>query len=321
MNKDNAFLYGKKKFGNATMGLSITATWAMGLSVVVGMEIVQTKGALAFLLYALANSLTLLLFGWIANKSEAKKVRELLETKVYKTIMILMMFMSILMNLTAIKKAMSMLQLSPVFTLSFIFILFLIVFFKGFDINVQLDVLQICMWLGLMIGAAFTSIYAEKLELPALTSSNFNWALYSMLLLFTVPPMDRQLWQRVDAMRHKTMKPFAYATVLMAIHLALVYFLASRGDVATIVIAIIILLVAGSTLQSALSAISTFGSTTKQGRAWMLIAFLGASTTLALDISLLTLWSAYGAFRLPFGIFLIGVAVYGAYARRKKRTV
>lgn len=48
--------------------MSLAATWAWGTSLVVGMETVQTKGWIPFIIWAVANSLTIPLFGFIAYR-------------------------------------------------------------------------------------------------------------------------------------------------------------------------------------------------------------------------------------------------------------
>ena len=48
--------------------MSLAASWAWGTSLVVGMETVQTKGFIPFLIWAIANSLAIPLFGFIAYR-------------------------------------------------------------------------------------------------------------------------------------------------------------------------------------------------------------------------------------------------------------
>ena len=48
--------------------MSLAATWAWGTSLVVGMETVQTKGWIPFIIWAVANSLAIPLFGFIAYR-------------------------------------------------------------------------------------------------------------------------------------------------------------------------------------------------------------------------------------------------------------
>ena len=54
----------KKGLKNSTFfyAMSLAASWAWGTSLVVGMETVQTKGLIPFLIWAIANSLAIPLF-------------------------------------------------------------------------------------------------------------------------------------------------------------------------------------------------------------------------------------------------------------------
>ena len=60
----------KKGLKNSTFfyAMSLAASWAWGTSLVVGMETVQTKGLIPFLIWAIANSLAIPLFGFIAYR-------------------------------------------------------------------------------------------------------------------------------------------------------------------------------------------------------------------------------------------------------------
>ena len=53
---------------NLYLGTSIAISWAWGTSLILGMQIAQTKGVGAFLLWAAANCLTLVLFGQLYKR-------------------------------------------------------------------------------------------------------------------------------------------------------------------------------------------------------------------------------------------------------------
>lgn len=50
------------------LGMSAAASWAWGTSLTVGMEIAQQKGLMAWSIWAVANVLTLVLFGELARR-------------------------------------------------------------------------------------------------------------------------------------------------------------------------------------------------------------------------------------------------------------
>ena len=51
---------------------SSAASWAWGTSLIMGQQIAQQKGLIAWIIWAVCNTLTLALFGWLFNK---KKIR------------------------------------------------------------------------------------------------------------------------------------------------------------------------------------------------------------------------------------------------------
>ena len=57
-----------KKNSTFMYAMSLAASWAWGTSLVVGMQTVQTKGIIPFLIWAIANSLAIPLFGFIAYR-------------------------------------------------------------------------------------------------------------------------------------------------------------------------------------------------------------------------------------------------------------
>ena len=50
------------------LGSSIAISWAWGTSLILGMQIAQTKGVEAFSIWAVANCFTLVLFGWLYRR-------------------------------------------------------------------------------------------------------------------------------------------------------------------------------------------------------------------------------------------------------------
>ena len=57
-----------KKNSTLFYAMSLAASWAWGTSLVVGMETMQTKGVIPFIIWAIANSLAIPLFGFIAYR-------------------------------------------------------------------------------------------------------------------------------------------------------------------------------------------------------------------------------------------------------------
>ena len=62
------FILGNLKLGNWQKGITTAASWAWGVSVIVGIQVFQQKGIEAFAIWAAANSLTLALLGWLFTR-------------------------------------------------------------------------------------------------------------------------------------------------------------------------------------------------------------------------------------------------------------
>lgn len=113
------YLLAGKKTEAGKMGVSLAASWAWGVSVVVGMEIFQGKGLAAFVIWAAGNSLALLLFGLLSLKVNiGLTLQDVSGSRFIHWFAFAIQFFSILANMTALKIAAVILGLSPlIFTI------------------------------------------------------------------------------------------------------------------------------------------------------------------------------------------------------------
>ncbi|MFZ3132842.1 MAG: hypothetical protein WA125_17490 [Desulfosporosinus sp.] len=302
-----AYLIGKKPFRHVWLGLSIAASWAWGVSIIVGMQVIQQKGLGAFLIWAAANALTLLVFGFLIKKVGQKTIQNIMPAgaqPVYKVLTLTIQFFSLLVNLTAIKLAMSILGVTWAWTF-FAALILAIVLIKGFSGSVKGDIVQLAIWMFLMVGAL---CLAEKTSFAVAQSNigQLQWALWGAVILFAAPIVDLQMWQRKESMRHTlSIKPFVVATIVFAIYMVFVGLFGIYNLNTPAVTAGVILFVAGSTLLSALSAISIYGKNIKQSRYLMTIFLATAALAMLFNASILSLWLVYGSVRVPFSAYLV----------------
>ena len=59
-----------EKLSLKKIGASSAASWAWGTSLIMGQQIAQEKGIIAWIIWAVCNTLTLALFGWLYNKKK-----------------------------------------------------------------------------------------------------------------------------------------------------------------------------------------------------------------------------------------------------------
>jgi len=296
------FLYGNLRLGNFQKGITLAASWAWGVSIIVGMQIFQTKGIESFAIWAAANSLTLALLGWIFTKvpAEVSMLSELMPAwgiPIYSALTYAIQFFSVLVNITAIKTAFKMLGFVDYWPV-FVALVFAGVFLWGFSHAVKGNIVKYSLWMALLLYVLWVP---AQVRLIQSTTADINFALYGALILFCAPVLDQQMWQRRKAFG-AGIKPFLWASGLFALYMVMVGLAAAVG-VGGYTVSLVILLVAGSTLASALSAISCYHKTKNSARVGMVLVFFLAATCTIFNLSVIQIWVLYGSLRIPFALF------------------
>lgn len=114
-----------KKKPSLFYSMSIAATWAGAGSFIVGTKVAQAAGLLPWLLWALGNTLTCIVFGIVATKFPA--VRKVANSKPLKILMGLMAIFQIWINMGGIKEMLETTFLGS--TISYIIVYALCAFF------------------------------------------------------------------------------------------------------------------------------------------------------------------------------------------------
>lgn len=318
------FLFGLKPHCTLAMGLSLASTWAWGVSIIVGTQVIQTKGLLAFLIWAGANAFALALFGLAAGRLPVREtLPDVMPDKVkpmYRYFTLAIQFFSVLVNITAIKTACSMLgmpNLWPVMAIG----LLLIVLLKGYDANIKWDVGFILVWMAIL--AVIIAVMPK--DAPLLVASgrrDILWALWGGAILLCGPVMDQQMWQRKVSLGGRfSLSPFLLGAGVFAVYMTLVGLLGIYGGHYPVAVAIIIICVAGSTLQSALSALSCYGRSLGSSKLLMTGCFLLAAVCLSFNLSVLTLWTLYGSVRVIPALYVFYRAWRGENGRIRTGTL
>lgn len=299
------FAYAPGKYGTKTTALSIFASWAWGVSILVGMDVVMKKGIGAFAVWASANALALALYGWLTRKHAS--LEDVLPAKarpVYIAAMIVIQWFSLLVNLTAIRTGISMMGLPGYLEIVVPICVFgLWVFLRGYSGAVWSDVIPGVLWMALLALGIVIGIRNPSGEIVQTSGGDYLWAMWSAIMLFSGPIMDRQMWQRRRSVGSHT--PFYLAAGIFALYMVLVglsaFFL--RGH--STILGVVVILVAGSTLASALSALSTFVGGVAGGRAVMAGMYALAMAVMHNPLSLIAIWSAYASLRVPFAAYAV----------------
>lgn len=301
------FILGNLKLGNWQKGITTAASWAWGVSVIVGIQVFQQKGIEAFAIWAAANSLTLALLGWLFTRVQHGTLKlaavvPAWSRPLYEAITYVIQFFSVLVNITAIKTAFSMLGADWAW-LPFSMLIAAGVIAWGFGHAVKGNIIKYAAWMALLL---FVLCSGDHFTIPHSAGQDIGWALYGALILFCAPVLDQQMWQRRVAFGDSGAKPFTLAAVLFALYMILVGLVAATcGN--GVAVAIIILLVASSTLASALSAVSCYYKEVLRARLGMGTVFTAAVACMVFDLSVIQLWTLYGSLRIPFALFAFWV--------------
>jgi len=302
------YLLAGKKTEAGKMGVSLAASWAWGVSVVVGMEIFQGKGLAAFVIWAAGNSLALLLFGLLSLKVNiGLTLQDVSGSRFIHWFAFAIQFFSILANMTALKIAAVILGLSPlIFTICICVVVIAYTWRGGLKASIETDLLQFMTWMALLLAVILLGgCSSNSREIVLSGFADVRWATWGAVTLLAAPFVDQQLWQRRFALKVDSLRAFVAGAVCFAVYMILVG-LAAYYNVGGIVIGLVILMVAMSTLDSAFMAVACYGRRSPaHGRFLALVVFAAALLFLLFDIGLLELWTFYSSLRLPVAAYVI----------------
>ena len=136
----------KDKLSFKKIGASSAASWAWGTSLIMGQQIAQEKGIIAWIIWAVCNTLTLALFGWLFNKKKISP--ETYNRKEVKVIALIIQLFCLLVQLNFINQQFLIITgsttLAYIITIALGFFFTLIVYKKGLPTSVKTDV---CQWI------------------------------------------------------------------------------------------------------------------------------------------------------------------------------
>ena len=320
--KFNKYLIRKGKNEMKTMekrdffkiGCSSAASWAWGTSLIMGQQIAQEKGIVAWLIWAICNSLTLALLGFLFNKKIITK--ELCDKKEVKIIALIIQLFCLLVQLNFINQQFLLITGSKIgaylITIAIGFFFTLIVYRKGLPTSIKTDVGQ---WVGAIISIVAIIIIglvtkAPLQEFAKTTPSGILWGIWSGLILFAGPIGDVQHWQRAEADTSK--KGYYFGAFLFGLYMCLILGMAFFKFTLpmNIILLVAVLCVTTSTIDSIAVALHELGNKKiGTGIALALCVAFGVFV----QMGMLQLWSSFGVIRFAFaiGILLLPLALNG----------
>ena len=303
-----------KALSKFKLGTSAAASWAWGTSLIMGQQIAQEKGLTAWVIWAVCNTLTLALFGFLSNKGYLSA--DIYRRKEVKIIAVIIQLFCLLVQLNFINKQFLTItgnENTAYIITALIGVGFtLMVFRKGLPTSVKTDVVQWIMAIGVVIAIIAVGKFggAELQAFAPTSSSGVTWGIWSGLILFAGPIGDVQHWQRAEA--DKSGKAYYIGAVLFGLYMLLILGMAffKFNKAMNIMLLIAVLGVTTSTIDSIAVALHEMGNKKiGTGVSIMLCGTFG----MFVKMGMMDLWASFGVIRFTFavGILLLPLALRG----------
>ena len=313
LNKNSTFFY----------AMSIAATWAWGTSLVVGMETIQTKGIIPFLIWAIANSLAIPLFGFICYR--IPNLDKVVNSKIVMIFTTIVTIFCIWIQLNAIYQYLCNLEfitdfMAKIISIAIMIFMTLALYKNGLIKSIFLDnpLWSLCYILLIVLLIYGIIANVETYNIVSYTNENeIWWAINSCFILFSGPIMSLQNWQVAEKLKQENkMKAHYLAGILFAIYMAFVGILANFkfNGVMNIILIFVVLTVALSTADSAI-----VGMQKSVGKKWGTVISLIAigCWNWVIPMGVMGLWTTMGDMRKYVALICIIVSI-GLYVAQKK---
>ena len=288
------------------IGMSSAASWAWGTSLIMGQQIAQEKGAIAFWIWATVNALTLAVFGYLHNKKIIKP--EIYRSKFVKIIALVIQLFCLLVQLNFIDSIFMKLTNNSVLSYAVTFVIgaafVLAMFKKGLKASIFTDIFQWAIALASIVIILGVGVFthAPTIQFVTSTGSDITWGIWSALILLAGPIGDVQHWQRAEY--DDTKKGYYLGAVFFFVYMLLIFGMANFefSFAMNVILLITVLCVTTSTIDSIAVATHEMGGK-KIGTAVCLLicAFWGVLA----HIGMVSLWSSFGVIRVVLAVAII----------------
>ena len=289
---------------NLYLGTSIAISQAQGTSLILGIQIAQTKGLEAFLIQAIANCLTLALFGQLyKRKIIFSQVLDLPLVRIFTNLIQVFCLVIQLKILNETLLGFFDPVASYLITVLCASGLLLWMFRRGLRASIFTDSIQGSMTLIALLGMVSYCLWnQEVIPTPSSGSSDISQGIWSACILLSGIMTDIQHQQRAEV--NKGGYAFEYASILFALYLSLVYILSKFQFDYTLnlLLLLVVLGVTTSTIDSIAVALHRdFGR--KIGTLVGLSICIGFGVLL--ELSVLSIWSYFGVIRVGLALYIL----------------
>lgn len=288
------------------IGSSAAASWAWGTSLIMGQQIAQQKGIIAWVMWAVCNTLTLALFGLLYRNKFITK--EFCEKRIVRYVALIIQLFCLLVQLNFIDKQFRILtgnaNISYIITAIIGIVFVLLVFKKGLPTSIRTDVFQwlvavVSIIIIIMVGL-FT--HAQIQHFATTSGSGILWGIWSGLILFAGPIGDVQHWQRAE--EDKSQKAYFVGSILFGLYMLLILGMAffEFTPAMNIILLIAVLCVTTSTIDSIAVALHEVGNKTIGTIVALLMCVMWG---LFVKMGMIEMWSSFGVIRFAFAVFIL----------------
>lgn len=306
--------------------MSLAASWAWGTSLVVGMQTIQEKGIIPFLIWAIANSLALPLFGFIAYR--IPNLSKVVNSKIVTFFTTIVMVFCLWIQMNAIYQYLNNLNFitdiaSKIISIAIMIFMVIALYKDGLVKSIFIDnplwfLCYALLFVLLILGFVFQ---VERYSLVSVVNQKeISWALNSCIILFSGPIMCIQNWQMAEKLKAENkMKAHYTAGLLFALYMAFVgclgYF--HFNGIMNIILVLVVLCVSLSTEDAAIVGLQKIAGK-KIGVIIALIAI--ALWNFVSSMGVMGLWTTMGNMRkyVAGACIIVAIGMY-FYQKRKNR--
>ena len=297
------------KYSTIAIGVSSAASWAWGTSLIVGMQIAQQKGLTAWFIWAIANSITLAIFGELSRTGILG--RKVFNLKPIKWAALLIQCLCLIIQMNIIFEVLQKFGLGwweSYGTASGIGIIFTMWMYRyGLITSIKTDVWQWIIAMLSIISIIGIGLYnnVPHIVFPDSSISDILWGIWSACILLSGPIGDVQHWQRAEIDTNGT--GYRYGAVFFALYMVMILVMACFEFIPIMngILLIAVLCVTSSTIDSI--AVAMHEISNKQ-IGTMVALFICLFWGVFAEIGVLSLWSHAGIYRVGFALLILFIA-------------
>ena len=299
------------EYSPVKLGMSAAASWAWGTSLIVGMQIAQQKGLSAWIIWAVANSLTLAFFGLLARAGILG--RHVFDKKPVKWAALGIQCLCLVIQMNIIYEVLlgfGLLAWQSYAVACSVGVVFTLWMYKhGLRTSIATDIWQwgitLCSIAVILIIGVITG--APLRVFPVSTLSDILWGSWSACILLAGPIGDVQHWQRAEVAGKSS--AYMWGAWFFALYMGLVLAMAcfEFSPLMNGILLIAVLCVTSSTIDSIAVALHEV-SNKQVGTAVAL--FICLAWGVFSHIGVLSLWSHAGVFRVAFALCILCMAAW-----------